>query len=82
MIRMNRKQEQHKIDILLGQRIRHFRKKYRLSLVEFGEMTGISHQQVYKYEKAENKMSATQLYRFAQLFRIRPNTFFAELPKS
>lgn len=62
-------------DPRIGMRIRTLRLERRLSQAELGEMLGVSFQQVQKYEKGVNRVSAGRLHRVAEALQV-PVTFF------
>ena len=64
-------------DLAVGQRIRSQRLMLGLSQTELGKELGISFQQIQKYEKGTNRVSAGRLLHIAQLFEM-PVTFFYE----
>ncbi|KAA0069938.1 helix-turn-helix transcriptional regulator [Tardiphaga sp. P9-11] len=49
------------IDVLIRERIREIRIEKRLSQAEIGEAVGVSFQQIQKYERAANRISASTL---------------------
>jgi transcriptional regulator with XRE-family HTH domain len=59
----------------IGRRIKLLREKLRISQERLGELLGVSSQQVQKYEKGVNKVSAERLYRIAQALNV-PLDFF------
>lgn len=65
-----------RLDIFLGKKLRDFRERVGWTLTELGERVGVSHQQIHKYERADSKISAAMLFKFAQLFETNPNAFF------
>jgi len=66
----------NKADALVGRRARAFRLQARLSQTEVGDALGISFQQVQKYEKGTNRISASKLAEMAKLFKVTPGSFF------
>lgn len=56
-------------------RIRTLRLERGLSQAELGTMLGISFQQIQKYEKGVNRVSAGRLHRVAEVLQV-PVTFF------
>ncbi|WP_375617165.1 helix-turn-helix domain-containing protein, partial [Bartonella sp. AP58NXGY] len=52
-------------DISIGKRIRHRRMSMRLSQKELGNSLGVSFQQIQKYEKGLNRVSAGRLLEIA-----------------
>src|SRR5450759_3767135 len=64
-----------KPDIELGKRIRLRRVEQRISQAELGDQLGVSFQQVQKYEKGVNRVSAARLQQVATALDV-PVTFF------
>jgi transcriptional regulator with XRE-family HTH domain len=58
------------IDIEVGQNLRQARLARGYSQTELGEALGISFQQVQKYERGTNRLSASRLVRAARFLRI------------
>lgn len=73
----------HKIDILVGENIRGIRQMQGLSQEELAVKVGISYQQLQKYEKAENRISASRLFDVAQALDNMPiSTFYNQIARS
>jgi len=53
------------VDVVLGGRIRQLRLAQRLSQQELGDAIGVSFQQIQKYEKGSNRISAGALLKIA-----------------
>jgi transcriptional regulator with XRE-family HTH domain len=70
-----KKRVQDPRDPRIGMRIRTLRLERGLSQAELGEMLGISFQQIQKYEKGVNRVSAGRLHRVAEALHV-PVTFF------
>lgn len=64
------------IDEYVGQRLRDFRERVGLTLIECAKRVGISHQQIHKYEMGQTKISPGMLYKFCKIFSVTPNVFF------
>lgn len=64
------------IDEYMGQKLRDFRERVGLTLIECSERMGVSHQQIHKYESGQTKISPGVLYKFCELFSVNPNAFF------
>lgn len=64
-------------DYHIGNKLREFRTSIGMSQKQLGELTGFSYQQIQKYEKVENKISAAKLFEFAQILN-RPVASFYE----
>ncbi len=62
-------------DPRIGMRIRTLRQERGLSQAELGNLLGVSFQQVQKYEKGINRVSAGRIHRVAEVLEV-PVTFF------
>ena len=60
----------HPIDRLVGLRVRLFRTAQGLSQSRLAEDLGITFQQVQKYEKGTNRISASRLFEIARLLGV------------
>ena len=69
----------HPVDLYVGARFRSLRAMRSLSQTEIAEKLGISFQQVQKYEKGTNRISASTLYRISRILNVQPNYFFEGL---
>ncbi|WP_330169157.1 helix-turn-helix transcriptional regulator [Bartonella grahamii] len=69
----------HFIDILIGKRIRHRRIAMGVSQKELGSYLGVSFQQIPKYEKGFNRVSAGCLLKIANILDVPVNFFYADL---
>ena len=58
------------IDIAVGNRIKQLRKARGITQTELGNAIGLTFQQVQKYEKARNRISAGKLAQIAQTFKV------------
>ena len=65
------------IDRIVGQRLRWRRRELRLTQEQLGEKLGLTFQQVQKYEKGVNRISAGRLFEMAAVLAI-PITYFYE----
>lgn len=61
------------VDKFVGQRIRQLRMQIGLSQQHIGEALGISFQQVQKYEKGNNRLSAGRLLDLADILNTTPH---------
>jgi transcriptional regulator with XRE-family HTH domain len=59
----------------IAMRVRALRLQRGLSQTEIGEVLGVTFQQVQKYERGTNRMSAGRLYRVAEVLDV-PVSFF------
>lgn len=63
-------------DVAVGRKIRSQRLLLGLSQMELGHRLGITFQQIQKYEKGTNRISAGRLQQIAQLFNMPVSFFF------
>jgi transcriptional regulator with XRE-family HTH domain len=68
------------IDVHVGARIRMRRQLINMSQERLGELLGITFQQVQKYEKGSNRISASRLFYAAKTLGVPINFFFEGLP--
>ncbi len=68
------------IDVHVGSRIRMRRQIISMSQEKLGEMLGITFQQVQKYEKGSNRISASRLFYAAKILGVPVQAFFEDLP--
>lgn len=66
----------HPFDRRVGQQIRLRRKILALSQAELGRRMGITFQQVQKYERGINAISARRLYELSQIMEVSPLYFY------
>ena len=66
----------HPIDVYVGSRIRLQRIMRGLTQSELAERVGISFQSVQKYERGENRVSASRLHEFATALEVSEQYFF------
>lgn len=70
--------ESWSVDGHVGQRLRLRRTLMGLSQEKLGEAIGLTFQQVQKYERGANRISAGTLYRLGQVLGVRVDYFFDE----
>jgi transcriptional regulator with XRE-family HTH domain len=58
------------LDRIVGQRLRAARELRKLSQERLGEMLGVSFQQIQKYEKGTNRLSATRVHEIAEVLSL------------
>lgn len=75
------KKNPNPIDVHVGSRVRMRRMLAGLSQEKLGERLGLTFQQVQKYEKGSNRVSASRLYQMAQILGVPVQFFFEELPE-
>ncbi len=69
------------IDVHVGSRLRMRRQIVSMSQEKLGELLGITFQQVQKYEKGTNRISASRLFYAAKILGIPVQAFFEDLPE-
>jgi transcriptional regulator with XRE-family HTH domain len=80
--RRNDEEPPDPIDVHVGKRIRLRRLMCGLTLEQVGARLDLTYQQVYKYETAQNRVSASRLYELAIVFEVAPSYFFEGLSGS
>jgi transcriptional regulator with XRE-family HTH domain len=68
------------VDVHVGSRIRMRRQLISMSQEKLGELLGITFQQVQKYEKGSNRISASRLFYAAKILGVPVQAFFEDLP--
>ncbi|WP_375641776.1 MULTISPECIES: helix-turn-helix domain-containing protein [unclassified Bartonella] len=69
----------HFNDISIGKKIRHRRISMGLSQKELGSHLGVSFQQIQKYEKGSNRVSAGCLLEIAKKLAVPITFFYADI---
>ncbi|MBI1360565.1 MAG: helix-turn-helix domain-containing protein [Alphaproteobacteria bacterium] len=69
------------IDKLVGHRLRARRKELRLSQDKLAERLGVTFQQVQKYERGANRISAGRLYELARALETTIPYFYQGAPE-
>lgn len=64
------------IDRIVGQRLRWRRRELKLTQEQLGEKLGLTFQQVQKYEKGVNRISAGRLFEIARALGITITYFY------
>ena len=64
------------IDRVVGQRIRWRRRELKLSQEQLAELLSLTFQQVQKYEKGVNRVSAGRLFEIASVMGVNVNYFY------
>ncbi len=69
----------HPIDVHVGSRVRLRRKLSGLSQTQLGERLGLTFQQIQKYERGVNHISASRLYQMSHILGVPVSFFFDDL---
>ena len=64
------------IDIYIGRRVRERRRKLGISQKELADALGLSYQQLQKYECADDRISASRLFRISTILDVGLPFFF------
>ncbi len=69
----------HPVDVHVGRRVRVRRTLLGLSQEKLGEALDLTFQQVQKYERGTNRISASRLYQIGHLLDVPVSYFFEEM---
>ena len=67
------------IDVAVGTRIRVQRRHMKISQDELAQVLGLTFQQVQKYERGKNRISASKLFEASRALGVQPGWFFEGL---
>ena len=67
------------IDVAIGARIRNLRLRHKLPQTALGEQLSVTFQQIQKYEKGSNRVSAGNLAQLAKFFGVPVQAFYSEV---
>lgn len=67
------------VDRHVGRQLRARRNQLGMSQTDAGNVIGVSFQQIQKYEKGTNRLSAGHLYQLSQTFDVPVGYFFRGL---
>jgi transcriptional regulator with XRE-family HTH domain len=68
------------VNLHLGRRIRRRRRLLGLTQAQLGRCCGVGYQQIQKYETADNRIFAAQLWRLAEALGTPVSYFYEGLP--
>jgi transcriptional regulator with XRE-family HTH domain len=71
--------EPHPVDLHVGHRVRAQRQALGLSQDRLGKELGLTFQQVQKYERGMNRVSASRLFELGQVLNVPADFFFRGL---
>ena len=69
----------HPIDVQVGSRVRLRRTLLGLNQTQLGERLGLTFQQIQKYERGVNRISASRLYQMCHILDVPVSYFFDDL---
>jgi transcriptional regulator with XRE-family HTH domain len=67
------------VDVHVGTRLRLRRNLIGMSQEQLGKASGLTFQQIQKYERGVNRMGASRLYQIAQILGVPVSWFFEEM---
>ncbi len=70
------------VDVHVGKRIRERRVSLGMSQTDIGEYLGLTFQQIQKYERGANRISASKLWTLSHFFEVSVEWFFDGLGKA
>jgi len=76
-MRSRQNKEPHSVDIHVGSRLRQRRTALGITQQDLATSQGVTFQQVQKYERGANRISASRLYHLSEVLDV-PVTFFFE----
>ncbi len=72
----------HPVDVTVGRRLRDRRTLLGMSQSTLADAVGLTFQQIQKYERGANRISASRLYQFASLLDVGVDYFFEDVDAS
>ncbi len=70
----------HPVDIHVGARARIRRTLIGMTQTDLGDALGLTFQQVHKYERGVNRISASRLYDLCRVLNVSIEYFFEDMP--
>ncbi|QIG66779.1 HTH-type transcriptional regulator protein [Rhizobium phage RHph_TM16] len=79
---IDRESRENAIDVTVGANFRKFRLAANVSQTQIGEAIGVTFQQIQKYEKGTNRISASKLVLIAEHLGVKVSSFFENVEKA
>ena len=70
----------HPVDIHVGSRLRLRRRLLGMNQTDVGKAHGLTYQQIQKYERGANRISASRLYQLGRILDVPVSYFFDDMP--
>ncbi len=70
----------HPVDVYVGARVRMRRTLLGMSQTTLGDAIGLTFQQMQKYEKGSNRISASRLFNLSRVLDVPIQFFFDDMP--
>lgn len=67
-----------KFNIIIGKKIKKYRKEMKLTAEELGQYIGVSQQQISRYESGANHINIDFLAQFSELFKVPIQVFLTD----
>jgi len=67
------------MDLVIGRRIKESRKSRKMSQTSLASEVGVAWQQIQKYEGGKNRVSASMLWKIADVFDMPVSYFFSDI---
>lgn len=68
----------HPVDASVGAQVRQFRRQRGMTQTELGDILGLTFQQIQKYERGTNRISASKLAMLAEALNVHVGAFFED----
>lgn len=78
MVINEKKSQPNPVDIHVGERLRSRRNLLGMSQEKLADSVGITFQQVQKYERGTNRVSASRLWQFSKVLGVSTSYFFEQ----
>lgn len=67
-----------KFNIIVGRKVKKYRKEMKLTAEELGQYIGVSQQQISRYESGANHINIDFLAQFSELFKVPIQVFLTD----
>ncbi len=68
----------HPVDIHVGRRIREIRKSRKMTQNDLAKQTGVTFQQIQKYENADNRVTTSRLWMITEILDVEVGKLFGD----
>ncbi len=72
--------KRHPVDVHVGSRVRQRRTLLGMTQTDLGDALGLTFQQVQKYERGTNRISASRLCELSRVLNVSIEFFFEDMP--
>lgn len=67
---------ERELDIFLGKKLQKYREKLGWTLTEMADRLGVPRHKMPKYERADARITASMLFKLAEVLEIKPTAFY------